>query len=901
MTRDTLGARDAFETGGGPAALYRLSALEKRGVAGNLARLPYSLRILLEMMLRAADDGLAAPEDAVRLANAPRDPGAIEIPFRPARVLMQDFTGVPAVADLAAMRSAAKRLGADPRRVNPLVPVDLVIDHSVQVDAFGAPDALGCNEAVEFRRNGERYAFLRWARAAFANFRVIPPGAGICHQVNLEFLAKVVLVRRGVALPDTLVGTDSHTTMINGLGVLGWGVGGIEAGAAMLGQPLGMPVPPVVGVRLAGRLRDGVGATDLALAVTAILRKKGVVEKFVEFFGPALAGLSLPDRATVANMAPEYGATAAFFPVDDETLKYLRLTNRTPAEVTLVERYTKEQSLFRRDDSPDPEFSDIVEINLAAVEPCLAGPKRPQDRVLLSEMKDAFRKALAAPAKERGFGVAADALGKTAAWPGSPAPVGHGAVCIAAITSCTNTANPSLMIAAGLLARKAAERGLKPPPHVKTSLSPGSTAVTEYLRRADLLPALERLGFHVTGHGCMTCIGNSGPLASPDLARAIRSGALVAAAVISGNRNFEGRIHPLVRANYLASPLLVVAYALAGTVDIDMESEPLGAGADGKPVFLRDLRPDRAEIEHLLGTTLRPELFRDSYANVLGGSPAWNAIRAAGSDLYPWDAASTYIQEPPFFANLPPEPPPVRPIRGARVLAYLGDSVTTDHISPAGDIAADGPAGKYLLAQGVAAADFNSFGARRGNDRVMTRGTFSNLRLKNRLVHGVEGGVTRHFGPAGPGEILSIFDAAELYRAGGVPLIVIAGKEYGTGSSRDWAAKGVALLGVRAVLAESFERIHRSNLIGMGVLPLQFRPGDSADALGISGNEIFHMDGLDDRLGPRQEIAVRVETPEGAARTIPVTARLDTPVEVEYYRQGGILPAMLRKLIQEKS
>jgi len=902
--KDLFGARDNFETGNGPAVLYRLSALEKGGVATNLDRLPFSMKILLEAALRACGDLQVKPEDVVRLANwNPHQVAQAEVPFKPARVLMQDFTGVPAIVDLSAMRSAAQRLGKDPRRINPLIPVDLVIDHSLQVDVFGSAEAASCNEELEFRRNRERYQFLRWAQRAFANFRVMPPGTGIIHQVNLEFLAKVVVLRDGCAFPDTLVGTDSHTAMINGLGVLGWGVGGIEAEAVMLGEPIWMLAPQVVGVRLSGQLREGVTATDLALTVVETLRRKGVVEKFVEFHGPALSQLPLPDRATVANMAPEYGATVGFFPIDQETLDYLRLTNRSEVQVQLVERYAKEQGLFRREGMPDPEFSETVELNLADVEPSLAGPKRPQDRIRLADMKASFRKDLTAPARDRSFDLSLEPAIENRK---SEISVSHGSVLIAALTSCTNTSNPGLMVAAGLLARKAVERGLRVPPFVKTSLAPGSRVVTEYLREAGLLPYLEQLGFYLVGYGCTTCIGNSGPL-SPAMVRAVAENGLVAAAVLSGNRNFEGRIHPLIKANYLASPPLVVAYALAGTVDRDLSRDPIGTGKDGQPVFLRDLWPTQSEIDEVIRSVIRPEMFAQVYKNVFDANPAWNAIEAAKNDLYPWDGASTYIQEPPFFLDMPSEPAPLQSIRGARVLAVLGDSVTTDHISPAGEITATSPAGRYLIERGVPEADFNSYGSRRGNDRVMTRGTFGNPRLKNLLIHGSEGGVTLCFphcsaGSGGRGEreeILPIFEAAERYRAKGIPLIVIAGKEYGSGSSRDWAAKGVVLLGVKAILAESFERIHRSNLVGMGVLPLQFQAGQNAQSLGLTGHELFDIV-ADDHIQPRHEVVIHARKPDGQMVSFSAIARLDTPVEVEYYRNGGILRTVLRKLVRER-
>jgi aconitate hydratase len=796
------------------------------------------------------------------------------------------------------MRVAVKRLGADPKRINPLVPADLVVDHSVQVDVFGSPDALRRNAEIEFGRNRERYEFLRWGQKAFANFRVVPPATGIVHQVNLEFLAKGVLLKseggESVAMPDTLVGTDSHTTMINGLGVLGWGVGGIEAEAAMLGQPLYMVTPQVVGFRLSGKLREGTTATDLVLTVTQMLRKKGVVEKFVEFYGPGLADMSLADRATIANMAPEYGATCGFFPVDDETLAYLRKTGRSPAEVELVERYSKEQGLFRTAATPDPVFTDTLELDLATVEPSLAGPKRPQDRVALSQMKESFRKTLTAPVKERGFGLTTDEAARSVAIEvrGHKAELKHGSVVIAAITSCTNTSNPSVMLGAGLLARKAVRRGLRVPAHVKTSLAPGSKVVTEYLRKAGLLPDLEALGFHVVGYGCTTCIGNSGPL-PVEVSKAIGDGKLVAAAVLSGNRNFEGRVNPDVKANYLASPPLVVAYALAGTTDIDLATEAIGTALDGAKVRLADLWPSQKEVAEL-EATIGAEMFQAGYGNVFDGNPDWNAIPVAGGDLFAFRDDSTYIQEPPFFQGLTKAPAPLTDIVGARVLAVLGDSVTTDHISPAGDIALASPAGRFLVAKGVEKKDFNSYGSRRGNDRVMVRGTFANIRLKNAMVPGVEGGVTVHV-PSG--ERMDVYDAAERYRAEKTPLVVVAGKEYGSGSSRDWAAKGTLLLGVRAVIAQSYERIHRSNLVGMGILPLQFKAGENAESLGLTGQEKLTIRGLAGEIRPRQDVTVGVERKDGSKASFTVTARLDTPVDINYYRNGGILQTVLRKML----
>ncbi len=895
-----FGARATLETRGGRATIFRLDALEKAGL-GSISRLPFSIKVLLEAVLRNCDGELITQDDVKALAGwKAAKPAEREVPFRPARVILQDFTGVPAVVDLAAMRSAMKRLGGDPAKINPLVPVDLVIDHSVQVDVAGSLVALQKNAEIEFGRNRERYEFLRWGQKAFANFRVVPPATGIVHQVNLEYLAKVVLAQKAGAetmlLPDTLVGTDSHTTMINGLGVLGWGVGGIEAEAAMLGQPYYFLTPQVVGFKLTGRLREGVTATDLVLTVTQMLRKKGVVDKFVEFFGPGLAQMTLPDRATIGNMSPEYGATMGFFPVDDETLRYLRQTSRSEEEVERVERYCKEQGLFRTAQTPDPEFSDTLALELDTVEPSLAGPKRPQDRVALSQMKSSFRQALSAPVKERGFGLSSQEISRqaTVGMNGNRATMGHGSVVIAAITSCTNTSNPSVMLGAGLLAKKAAERGLAPPPYVKTSLAPGSKVVTEYLREAGLLDSLAALRFHLVGYGCTTCIGNSGPLA-PEIAQAVTEHQLVAAAVLSGNRNFEGRIHPHVRANYLASPPLVVAYALAGTVDIDLTSEPLGKDKKGAPVFLRDIWPSQEEVAQTMSRSIRPEMFQKSYGNVWDGNETWNAIPVKGGALYEWNAESTYIQEPPFFSDITREPTPVGEVRGARVLALLGDSVTTDHISPAGDIALESPAGHYLVERGVQKRDFNSYGSRRGNDRVMLRGTFANIRLKNLLVPGTEGGVTVHF-PSG--ERMSIYDTAMRYKQEGVPLLVIAGKEYGSGSSRDWAAKGTLLLGVRAVLAETYERIHRSNLVGMGVLPLQFLPGEGAGALRLTGEETYDIAGLSDNIRPRQELSLTATGADGSKKMFKAVARLDSPVEVNYYRNGGILHTVLRSLVR---
>ena len=896
---DPLGARDTFPTAAGPIGIYRLSRLEARGLC-RVAALPFSIRVLLEAVLRNCDGFAVREQDVESLAGwDPRQVANVEIPFMPARVVLQDVTGVPAVVDLAAMRAAMARLGGDPKRINPLIPVDLVIDHSVQVDRFASDDALEINSDLEFGRNRERYEFLRWGQKALDNFRVVPPAVGIVHQVNLEFLAKGVFVRDDaqgpVALPDTLVGTDSHTTMINGLGVLGWGVGGIEAEAVMLGQPIYMLMPEVIGVELTGQLPPGSTATDLVLTVTQMLRTHGVVGKFVEFFGPGVSTMSLPDRATIANMAPEYGATMGFFPVDQVTLDYLRGTGRTAAEVDLVERYTKEQGLFRSDADAPPEFSARLSLDLGHIEPSLAGPKRPQDRVPLTAMKASFRSSLEAPVSQRGFALESSALSRTATVKdnGRQHSIGHGAVVIAAITSCTNTSNPSVMLGAGLLAKKAVDRGLRVAPHVKTSLAPGSRVVTDYLVRSGLDQPLRTLGFHTVGYGCTTCIGNSGPLPE-SVARAIGEGDLVAAAVLSGNRNFEGRINPLVKANYLASPPLVVAYALAGTTDVDLASEPLGTGSDGQPVYLREIWPTHEEVRAAIDSAIQPEMYQARYGNVFQSNERWNQIRTTEGDLYQWDEASTYIQEPPFLLDLEREPGPIQPIRGARVLAALGDSVTTDHISPAGSIAKDSPAGRYLIERGVAPAEFNSYGSRRGNDRVMTRGTFANIRIRNQLAPGTEGGVTRHLPD---GELMSIYEAALAYRQEGLPLVVLAGSEYGTGSSRDWAAKGTYLLGVRAVMASSFERIHRSNLVGMGILPLELPAGESWQSLGLTGEETFDIDGLDDSLQPQSAITVRATAADGSVRTIVCRNRIDTPVELEYYRNGGILQTVLRKLL----
>jgi aconitate hydratase len=869
-----------------------------------LRRLPFSIRILLEAALRQCNDREIKADDVQHIASwQPRGdrPG---IPFLPARVIMQDFTGVPAVVDLAAMRSAVHRLGGDPRKINPLVPVDLVIDHSVQVDFFATADALRRNAEMEFQRNRERYEFLKWGQKAFNNFRVVPPMTGIVHQVNLEYLAQVVLARpasagadRGhfLAFPDTLVGTDSHTTMINGLGVLGWGVGGIEAEAVMLGQPMDMLLPDVVGFKLRGRLREGVTATDLVLTVTQMLRRKGVVDKFVEFYGPGLDSMSLPDRATIGNMAPEYGATIGYFPVDAETLRYLRMTGRPADVIERVEAYCRAQQLFREPSTPEPEFTEVLELDLDSVVPSLAGPKRPQDRVPLSEMKEAFVKGLTAPVKDQGFALKPESanVSTTVGTNGGSVKIGHGAVVIAAITSCTNTSNPSVMVAAGLVARKALERGLKVPPYVKTSLAPGSRVVTDYLKRTGLIEPLSALGFNVVAYGCTTCIGNSGPLPG-EVAKAVTGADLVAVAVLSGNRNFEGRINPLVRGSYLASPPLVVAFALAGRIDVDLDKEPVGLGADGTPVFLKDLWPSQAEIAQTMTEGVQSGMFTEKYAEVFEGSEMWKAIKVPAGGLYQWDEASTYIHHPPYFQDLTRDVPPLEPIRGARVLAMFGDSSNTDNISPAGSIAADSPAGKYLQGRGIQPRDFNSYGSRRGNDLVMARGTFANIRLKNLLVAPKEGFWTRHFPD---GVELPIFDAAMRYVEEGTPCMIIAGREYGSGSSRDWAAKGPKLQGVRVVLAESFERIHRSNLVGMGILPLAFEAGQNAESLGLKGDEVFDIQGLSADLKPRSSLVVRATRPDGQKLEFRATALLNTEIEVNYFRNGGILHTVLRNLI----
>ncbi|WJW74401.1 aconitate hydratase AcnA [Thiohalobacter sp. IOR34] len=887
---NSFSARDTLKVAGRDYEIFRLDALEAEH---RVSRLPYSLKVLLENLLRFEDGKTVSADDIRALADwEPQAEPSREIAFRPARVLMQDFTGVPAVVDLAAMRDAMQALGGDPERINPLQPAELVIDHSVQIDAFGSPEAEQINEAREYERNRERYSFLKWGQKAFSNFKVVPPDTGIVHQVNIEYLARTVFAQEndGVlqAYPDTLVGTDSHTTMVNGLGVLGWGVGGIEAEAAMLGQPVSMLIPQVVGFELNGKLPEGATATDLVLTVVELLRKHGVVGKFVEFFGEGLDHLSLADRATLANMAPEYGATCGIFPVDEETLNYLRLTGRSEEQVALVEAYARTQGLFREPGQPRAEYSSVVSLDMSGIEPSLAGPKRPQDRVPLKQSKTLFKQALKALQEERDIAShpASTEIG------GERIELDDGAVVIASITSCTNTSNPSVMLGAGLVAKKAAALGLNTKPWVKTSLAPGSRVVTEYLREAGLLGDLESLGFNVVGYGCATCIGNSGPLPEA-VSKAIAEGNLSACAVLSGNRNFEGRVHAEVRMNYLASPPLVVAYAIAGTMNIDLYNEPLATSADGKPVYLKDIWPSQQEVqEAVLGSVHRKE-FVQAYDDVYQGAERWIKLDSPEGQLFAWDDASTYIKNPPYFEGMRREPDGVGDISGARVLALLGDSVTTDHISPAGAIKPDSPAGRYLLEHGVDPKDFNSLGSRRGNHEVMMRGTFANIRLRNLLAPGTEGGVTLHLPD---GEPMSIYDAAMKYREEQVPLIVIAGKEYGSGSSRDWAAKGPRLLGVRAVIAESYERIHRTNLVCMGVLPLQFQDGDSAASLGLSGRETFHIEGLGD--GSAKEVRVRALAEDGPEKTFSARVRIDTPQEVEYYRHGGILQYVLRQLAQ---
>ncbi|MDQ3995606.1 MAG: aconitate hydratase AcnA [Gemmatimonadota bacterium] len=921
-SKNSFGSRATLAVDGKKYTIFRLDALAT--VPGSTAaRLPFSLKILLENLLRNEDDAFVKRDDVEAMARWDvRNWCEQEIAFRTSRVLLQDFTGVPAVVDLAAMRDAIARLGGDPQRINPLQPVDLVIDHSVQVDEYGTDAAYLINTGLEVERNKERYVFLRWGQEAFRNFRVVPPGTGICHQVNLEYLGQVVFRfeqdGQTLAYPDSLVGTDSHTTMINGLGVLGWGVGGIEAEAAMLGQPVSMLIPDVVGFKLYGKLPPGATGTDLVLTVTQMLRRKKVVGKFVEFYGTGLSGLPLADRATIANMSPEYGATMGFFPVDEATLRYLRLTGRTEHQVKLVEAYTKEQGLFRTDQTTDPIFTDALELDLSTVEPSLAGPKRPQDRVPLRNAKKMFLDALDTDLAKLGTSTAAGELRRATAvsgdselsdsavavaddeadeaairvtYKGETFPLRHGSVVIAAITSCTNTSNPAVMLGAGILARNAVDKGLRTPPWVKTSCAPGSRVVTDYYKQAGLLEPLEALGFHIVGYGCTTCIGNSGPLPEP-IAGAVEEHKLIVASVLSGNRNFEGRVNPHTRFNYLASPPLVVAYALAGRMDIDFESEPLGIGNDG-PVFLRDVWPAPTEVQEEIDRSVKAEFFRTQYADVFHGDEFWQNLEVPAGQTFAWQGDSTYVKNPPYFEGMTTEAPGVRPVRGARALALLSDSITTDHISPAGNIPAASPAGKWLIAHGVQRTDFNSYGARRGNHEVMMRGTFANIRLRNEMVPGTEGGWTATE-PGGTPAF--IYDAAMEYQKRGTPLVVIAGKEYGTGSSRDWAAKGTVLLGVRAVIAESFERIHRSNLVGMGVLPAEFTDGDTRQSLGLTGFETFDIDGLDDTLRPRATLTVRAAG-AGGTKSFKVLARIDTPEELNYYRHGGILPYVLRQLV----
>ncbi len=890
---DSFGTRATLDVAGKTYHYRSLKVLEEKY---RVSRLPYSLRVLLENLLRH-EDGVNVTKADIEAVMAwdPKTKSTHEIAFMPARVVLQDFTGVPCVVDLAAMRDAMKNLGGNPQKINPLIPVELVIDHSVQVDSFGNAGALDLNAVIEFNRNKERYAFLRWGQNSLDNFKVVPPRTGIVHQVNLEYLARTVFSREVdgelQAFPDTLFGTDSHTTMVNGIGVLGWGVGGIEAEAAMLGQPSTMLIPEVVGFRLYGRLPEGATATDLVLTVTQMLRKHGVVQKFVEFFGEGLRGLPVADRATIANMAPEYGATCGFFPIDEDTLRYLRLSDRSDDQVALVEAYSKAQGTFDDNDSPNPEYSAVLELDLATVKPSLAGPKRPQDRVLLEDMQADYRKHLAPIAESRAAKGKVSRPGvATMEHDGSKVEVKDGAVVIAAITSCTNTSNPAVMLGSGLVARNAAAKGLKIKPWVKTSLAPGSLVVTDYLKRAGLLDDLEAMGFYLVGYGCTTCIGNSGPLPEA-VSKAIADGDLVATSVLSGNRNFEGRVHAEVKMNYLASPMLVVAYALAGTVDIDLTTDPLGTGSDGKPVYLRDIWPTNREIAETIQRSISAEQFRESYEGVFRGDERWQSVVAADGDLYEWDAESTYVQNPPYFEGMSAETTPTSDVKGARVLALLGDSITTDHISPAGSFKTDTPAGQYLVEHGVEAKDFNSFGSRRGNHEVMMRGTFANIRLRNQLAPGTEGGFTMNLLS---GEVSSIYDASMEYQAAGIPLVVIAGKEYGTGSSRDWAAKGTLLLGVKIVIAESFERIHRSNLVGMGVLPCCFKDGQNAASLGLNGSETYSFDGIGDGTG--KTLKVTASDADGSVKEFEVRVMLETPKEVEYYRHGGILPYVLREL-----
>ncbi|MBV7506516.1 aconitate hydratase AcnA [Bacillus sp. sid0103] len=899
VKNDVFNARSSFEANGKRYHYYRLSALEEAGI-GNVSKLPYSVKVLLESVLRQYDGRVIAKDHVENLAKwGTAELKEVDVPFKPSRVILQDFTGVPAVVDLASLRKAMADLGGDPDKINPEKTVDLVIDHSVQVDAYGSNDSLRVNMDLEFERNAERYQFLSWAQKSFNNYRAVPPATGIVHQVNLEYLADVVHVAEVdgelEAYPDTLVGTDSHTTMINGLGVLGWGVGGIEAEAGMLGQPSYFPVPEVVGVKLTGELPNGATATDLALKVTQVLRSKGVVGKFVEFFGPGVSVLPLADRATIANMAPEYGATCGFFPIDDESLAYLRLTGREEEQINVVEQYCKANGLFF-DPALEPVYTNVVEIDLSEIEANLSGPKRPQDLLPLSKMKEEFIKAVSAPQGNQGFGLQADELDKSATVKfnnGDETTIKTGAVAIASITSCTNTSNPYVLVGAGLVAKKAVELGMEVPKFVKTSLAPGSKVVTGYLRDSGLLPYLEQIGFNLVGYGCTTCIGNSGPL-KEEIEKTIAENDLLVTSVLSGNRNFEGRIHPLVKANYLASPPLVVAYALAGTVNIDFASEAIGKDKDGNDVFFKDIWPSTAEVNDVVKRTVTPELFRSEYANVFGDNERWNEIKTSNEPLYTWDEDSTYIANPPFFEGLSPEPGTVEPLTGLRVVGKFGDSVTTDHISPAGAIGKNTPAGKYLLEKGVAIRDFNSYGSRRGNHEVMMRGTFANIRIRNQIAPGTEGGVTTYW-PTG--EVTSIYDACMKYKENGTGLIVLAGKDYGMGSSRDWAAKGTNLLGIKTVLAESFERIHRSNLVLMGVLPLQFKEGESAETLGLTGKETIDVQ-VDENVKPRDLLKVTATDESGNKKEFEVLVRFDSEVEIDYYRHGGILPMVLREKLQ---
>ncbi len=896
--QDVFGAKTPFP-GSDNSYFYRLAKLQEDGIA-NIDRLPFSIKILLEAVLRNHDEYIITEEDVKKLANwEPKSDLREEVAFMPGRVILQDFTGVPAVVDLAALRSAMARLGGDPKKVNPQVPVDLVIDHSVQVDAFGSAAALFINAEKEFVRNRERYEFLKWGKEAFDNFQVVPPATGIVHQVNLEYLAKVVMHKEEdgetVFFPDSLVGTDSHTTMINGLGVLGWGVGGIEAEAVMLGQPIYMLTPDVVGFKLTGSLPEGSTATDLVLVVTQMLRQKGVVGKFVEFYGPGMSTMTLADRATIANMAPEYGATMGFFPVDEQTLAYMQLTGRSPELIERVEQYTKLNGLWYDPSTPDPEFTDTLELDLSTVLPSLAGPKRPQDRIVISDLKEQYREILLRPVGPQGIGLSTDELDRTATYKnGSEVEMKHGDVVIAAITSCTNTSNPSVMIGAGLLAKKAVEKGLTVKPYVKTSLAPGSKVVTDYLDKSGLTKSLEALGFHTVGYGCTTCIGNSGPLPE-EVSQAILDGDLVVSSVLSGNRNFEGRVHPLTKTNFLASPPLVVAYALAGTTDINITQDPIGHDPQGNPVFLQDIWPTNDEIQQTVAASIDPDMFEKQYGRAYSSNETWNAIPSSESELYPWDPDSTYIQEPPFFVDLTPEVKPIVNIENARVMVMAGDSTTTDHISPAGAISRTSPAAKYLTDRDVPPQYFNSYGSRRGNDRIMTRGTFANVRFRNQMAPGTEGGWTTYL-PTN--EVMTMFDASLKYKDDGTPLLVIGGQDYGMGSSRDWAAKGTLLLGIKMVIAESFERIHRSNLVGMGVLPLQFKPGETLETLGLDGTATFSTVNLDDDIKPLQDVTIRATKADGSSVEFQTTLRIDTPVEVDYYRNGGILHTVLRNMLK---